>query len=131
MKVKFDHESHCIYKHLTCSACNLFEDISKEERRLSNKKSGKLENDQIGHNFHKAFGWMVGAVSHAAESEDPFLAGLADELRAVYQKLAKSMEEDIEEAIQLKKEVITAQGKIINKLTEHYQVNEDKDSGGD
>lgn len=122
MRVDLDEESHCIYKHLTCSSCNLFEDISKEERKMSNEENGNLEDDEIGHNFHKAFGWMVGAVSHATESEDPFLSRLADDLRAIYQLLSQAMEAERKKSIEMKKKAITAQGKILKRLTEHYKV---------
>lgn len=130
IRVKFDHEAHCIFKHLTCSACNLFEDISKEERRLSIESGGKqVENDSVTHNFMKSFGWCVGAVSHAVESEDPFLARLADDLRAVYQLLAKSLNAPREESIGMKKQAITAHGKILNELVGHYRFEAGKSEG--
>lgn len=81
------------------------------------------------HNFMKSFGWCVGAVSHAVESEDPFLARLADDLRAVYQLLAKSLEAPRKEAIGMRKNAITAHGKILNELVKHYKIKEGKDEG--
>lgn len=48
---------------------------------------------KVESNFHKSVGWVVGAVTHAAESDDKFLSSLVDDLRYIYQLMAKDLKE--------------------------------------
>lgn len=76
----------------------------------------------VGHNFHKAFGHIVCACHHCAESEQEELSRMSDDFRALYQVLDKALEsEDRETRINLLKKTIDGLGNITDKLMDYGQ----------